>query len=44
MPDPSSLQDMTRAAERFTLAIVRGETVGIPGDYDVDGASSAWRS
>lgn len=39
MPDPSSLQDMTRAAERFTLAIVRGETVGIFGDYDVDGAS-----
>ncbi|ODS00979.1 single-stranded-DNA-specific exonuclease RecJ [Methyloceanibacter methanicus] len=39
MPDPASLQDMTRAAERMAEAITRGETIGIFGDYDVDGAS-----
>lgn len=39
MPDPASLQDMTRAAERMAVATTRGETIGIFGDYDVDGAS-----
>lgn len=39
MPDPASLQDMARAAERMAAAITRGETIGIFGDYDVDGAS-----
>lgn len=39
MPDPASLQDMTRAAERFASAITRGEKVAVFGDYDVDGAS-----
>lgn len=39
MPDPASLQDMTKAAERMADAITRGETIGIFGDYDVDGAS-----
>ncbi|MGA9442459.1 MAG: single-stranded-DNA-specific exonuclease RecJ [Methyloceanibacter sp.] len=39
MPDPASLQDMTRAAERMATAITSGETIGIFGDYDVDGAS-----
>ncbi|WP_371515017.1 single-stranded-DNA-specific exonuclease RecJ [Methyloceanibacter sp. wino2] len=39
MPDPASLQDMTKAAERMADAIMRGEAVGIFGDYDVDGAS-----
>ncbi len=40
MPDPARLQDMTAAAERMADAITRGETIGIFGDYDVDGASS----
>lgn len=39
MPDPASLQDMTKAAERMADAIARSETIGIFGDYDVDGAS-----
>jgi single-stranded-DNA-specific exonuclease len=39
MPDPASLQDMTKAAERMADAITRGETIGIFGDYDVDGAA-----
>ena len=39
MPDPASLQDMTGAAERMAEAIARDETIGIFGDYDVDGAS-----
>nr|WP_045369899.1 single-stranded-DNA-specific exonuclease RecJ [Methyloceanibacter caenitepidi] len=39
MPDPAGLQDMTKAAERMAEAISHGETVGIFGDYDVDGAS-----
>ncbi len=41
MPDPSTLKDMDTAAERLADAVRRGETVGIFGDYDVDGACSA---
>ncbi len=41
MPDPSSLRDMDRAAERLAAAVRAGETVGVFGDYDVDGACSA---
>lgn len=41
MPDPSTLTDCDRAAERIARAIDRGEHVAIFGDYDVDGASSA---
>ena len=41
LPDPSRLQDMARAAERFADAIRRGEAVAVFGDYDVDGAASA---
>ena len=41
MPDPHTLADMRVTALRLTEAIVRGETVAIFGDYDVDGATSA---
>jgi single-stranded-DNA-specific exonuclease len=41
MPDPNVLTAMPEAAERIADAIVRGETVAIFGDYDVDGATSA---
>lgn len=40
MPDPSTLQDMDVATERFTKAIRNKEPIAIFGDYDVDGASS----
>jgi len=41
LPDPSTLQDMDKGAERLAAAIRSGEGVAIFGDYDVDGASSA---
>ncbi|MBV9655619.1 MAG: DHH family phosphoesterase, partial [Acetobacteraceae bacterium] len=41
LPDPSVLADMAPAAERIADAAVRGETVAVFGDYDVDGACSA---
>src|SRR6478672_4454522 len=41
MPDPDSLADMRTAAVRLADAIMRGETIAILGDYDVDGATSA---
>ncbi len=41
MPDPNVLTDMEAAAARLAEAIIRGETVAIFGDYDVDGACSA---
>jgi single-stranded-DNA-specific exonuclease len=41
MPDPHVMTDMERAAARLTDAVMRGETVAIFGDYDVDGACSA---
>ena len=40
LPDPSSLADMDAAAERIARAAAAGETVGVFGDYDVDGACS----
>ena len=40
LPDPSVLADMDAAAERLAEAVRRGETVGVFGDYDVDGACS----
>jgi single-stranded-DNA-specific exonuclease len=40
LPDPASLQDMERAAQRFASAIRTGETIALFGDYDVDGAAS----
>src|SRR5690606_2840717 len=40
MPDPSTLAGMDALAERLAAAIERGETIGLFGDYDVDGACS----
>ena len=41
MPDPSSLQDMDKAAERLADAITKGQKIAVFGDYDVDGAASS---
>lgn len=41
MPDPATLTDCVRAAERIARAVQRREKVTIFGDYDVDGASSS---
>jgi single-stranded-DNA-specific exonuclease len=40
LPDPSTLADMDAAAARLADAVRAGETVGVFGDYDVDGACS----
>ena len=40
MPDPSSVADADRAAERIAVALAAGETVAVFGDYDVDGTAS----
>lgn len=40
LPDPSRLADMDAAAERLAAAVRGAETVGVFGDYDVDGACS----
>jgi single-stranded-DNA-specific exonuclease len=41
LPDPYKLKDMEKAAARIEAAILKGETIGIFGDYDVDGATAA---
>jgi len=41
MPDPYVLTAMAIASGRIDDAVVRGETIAIFGDYDVDGATSA---
>ncbi|MGJ5019818.1 single-stranded-DNA-specific exonuclease RecJ [Bradyrhizobium oligotrophicum] len=41
MPDPFTVTQMEAAAQRIADAAVKGETVAIFGDYDVDGATSA---
>jgi single-stranded-DNA-specific exonuclease len=41
MPDPDVLTGMAAAAARLADAVLRGETVAIFGDYDVDGATSS---
>ena len=41
LPDPSVLADMDVAAERLAHAVRHNQTVGVFGDYDVDGACSA---
>jgi len=40
LPDPAVLTGMEAAAARLADAVVRGESVAIFGDYDVDGATS----
>ncbi|MSP70706.1 MAG: single-stranded-DNA-specific exonuclease RecJ [Myxococcales bacterium] len=40
MPDPATLKDATRAADRLIAARLGGERVTIYGDYDVDGVTS----
>lgn len=37
LPDPSTMADMDRAADRIAQAIIGGEPCGVFGDYDVDG-------
>ena len=39
MPDPSTLMDMDKGALRLAKAVQRGETIGLFGDYDVDGGT-----
>lgn len=41
MPDPSSMTDMDKMVTRLAKAVRENEKIGIFGDYDVDGASSA---
>ncbi|TPW35210.1 single-stranded-DNA-specific exonuclease RecJ [Oecophyllibacter saccharovorans] len=38
MPDPSTLAGMDEAVARLARAVQAGETIGVFGDYDVDGA------
>ncbi len=40
MPNPNILKDMDKTIDRIFSAIQSEETIGIFGDYDVDGASS----
>lgn len=41
LPDPFVLRDMERLTERLCRAVTSGEEVGLFGDYDVDGVTSA---
>lgn len=41
MPDPSSLQDMDKAALRIAHAIKEQQKIAVIGDYDVDGTTSS---
>ena len=41
LPEPLHLRDMAAAAARITAAVTAGEPIGVFGDYDVDGATSA---
>lgn len=41
LPDPRSIKDIDKAAERFLNAVSRRERIAIFADYDVDGGSSA---
>ncbi len=39
LPDPFDMQDMAKAAERVTKAVLAGERIHIFGDFDCDGVS-----
>lgn len=41
LPDPFHLRDMEKAASRLAAAAMAGETIGLLGDYDVDGATGS---
>ncbi|MGE0408908.1 MAG: single-stranded-DNA-specific exonuclease RecJ [Amphiplicatus sp.] len=41
LPDPFVLTDMDRAVARLAKAVLAGETIGVFGDYDVDGTTAA---
>jgi single-stranded-DNA-specific exonuclease len=41
LPDPSSLKDMDKAAERTVAALEAGARIAVFGDYDVDGSVSS---
>ena len=41
LPDPLQLKDMGAGVARLKQAVVKGQTIAIFGDYDVDGATSA---
>ncbi len=41
LPEPLTLKDMERAVARLRMAIERGESIAVFGDYDVDGSTSA---
>src|SRR5262249_54842028 len=38
---PDGMADLPRALERLTAALAAGETIGVFGDYDVDGVTTA---
>ena len=40
IPDPMLLKDMDRAVARVRLALERGESIAVYGDYDVDGITA----
>ena len=41
LPDPRSLKDMEKAAQRFLAALENRQRIAVFADYDVDGGSSA---
>lgn len=41
LTDPNALKDMPAAVTRIAKAVIGGETIGVFGDYDVDGATSS---
>ena len=41
LPDPFLMKDVDRAANRLADAVVRGESIALFGDYDVDGVTSS---
>ena len=41
LPNPETLKDVKKTAERIADSVENGETIGIMGDYDVDGATSS---